>query len=188
MLSVLACLCVGCLIDNPAYDPAQTAGSGDPLGTSSDTSGLAADTTSNGATSRDGASGTSSPRTDDSTTSSGPQVTSAAATNSTDDATTSSGAELSESSSGVMGGLQPEDLGQSCDGDQTCAALDIGAECCSVPQCEDRCMVPCTTEDTCPFAGMHCDYGFCLFPCDGHADCAPWPGALCLGGLFCGSD
>lgn len=65
-----------------------------------------------------------------------------------------------------------------------------GGTCCDVPECEAVCMVPCMTVDECPFDGMGCEHGFCLFACAADDDdCSSWPGATCQhGGEFCEVD
>ncbi len=186
------CLCVGCLVDNPAYNRGSAPDAGGQTGT---TTGKAKDPSAESTTDRDGEGGDSSP---ESGASSSTSASTDVGTSGGDDASvttsgvgtaTSTGSEA-EGSSSSTGGLQPADVGQPCRDDRTCTGLGIGAECCSVAQCLDTCMVPCTSLEECPFDGMGCEHGYCLFPCaDTDADCAPWPGATCQhGGLFCEVD
>jgi len=52
-------------------------------------------------------------------------------------------------------------------------------------------MVPCAGVDECPFDGMGCEHGYCLFPCDegDDDDCVDWPSFTCQhGGAYCESN
>lgn len=181
-------MCGACLADNPAYNPGSRTGSDGQTGT---VTGTSEDPTAQVSTGRHSASGdASSDPSDPKSASSG------TGSNGTSD-DTSPGADTSTStegkpdaSSSSTGGLQPSDLGQPCGEGRECGELYIGAECCDAVQCADRCMVPCASVGECPFDGMGCEHGYCLFPCaDNDADCAPWPGATCQhGGLFCEVD
>lgn len=113
--------------------------------------------------------------------------------------TTSSGSSStgwSSSSSGVRGTgsgppLEPVDLGQPCAESDGCGELGPEVECCEAPECMDTCMVPCEATEECPFDGMGCHHGYCLFPCEGtDDDCTDWPGFTCQhGGMtFCEND
>ncbi len=78
--------------------------------------------------------------------------------------------------------LEPIDLGQPCAESDGCTGLGPNVECCAADQCLDTCMVPCSSVDECPFDGMGCEHGYCLFPCDANDDCADWPGFTCQHG------
>jgi hypothetical protein len=101
------------------------------------------------------------------------------------EATTTPGNEMTGNE--MTGTGDSVELGFPCMEDAQCDA-SIGAECCTVKQCEDTCMVPCDDVSSCPEEGMGCEHGYCLFPCDNDdADCEAWPGYACKhgGGALC---
>ncbi len=76
----------------------------------------------------------------------------------------------------------PGELGGPCLGGDVCN----DGECCSAGQCADTCMVKCQNANQCPEAGMGCEHGYCLYPCNNNDDDCLQPGYTCQhGGLFC---
>ncbi len=184
---LLLALLGACVGTNPAYEPAASASaaSSGPAVQSSGAEPNSESTTG----AQPGLEGGAAP---------------AGATSGASDSSTSGGAAStgwSTSSSGVGSvdtgttqdsdaPLQPSDLGQACAAVDGCGELGVGAQCCESAQCLGTCMVPCTSEDDCPFAGMGCEHDYCLFPCDANDDdCADWSGFTCQhGGRFCEND
>lgn len=204
-------LLMACVAQNPAYDPMgsqevettasggqQTSSSPQPSGSTS--TGEAAETA--GETS--GGNASSGGDTEPPTT--GP-------VSSTDGQDSSGGAvDETAGTGGAAVTLEPSQLGQSCGQRDGCSELGPDVECCEANQCQGTCMVACEDAAECPFEGMGCEHGYCLFPCgdelgggdeggddddggddggdnDPDADCAPWPGFTCQHGMrFCEND
>lgn len=168
-------LLVACVATNPEYDPISS--ETDP-GPSSGTKGASPPgdgATSSSAMAEDKNSGSSS----------------ASAGWGDTEPSTSTGWMTSSGDTELGDPLEPSELGQSCAQSNQCAELGAGVECCETKQCLGTCMVPCTTDDECPFASMGCKHSYCLFPCDDDDDdCSDWPGFTCQHGgkTFCEND
>lgn len=183
-------LSAACLVTNPEHDPMASAG-GTSVGSGGASVGSSDSPQDSHSTTADAASGSAATTIGVGDTGLG---TSGPPTSSTSSEPPSTGGMTTSSSSGGSGetgsGPNPIDLGQSCAKGDGCTELGPNAECCEADQCLDTCMVPCRSVDECPFEGMGCEHGYCLFPCDANDDdCADWPGFSCEhGGEYCEND
>ncbi len=188
--ATIGLMLAACVVENPAYDQASDQDASDAG--ASEVSGPAAEVSDTGSqdsmTSGDtGAGTTSQDASEGGPASSGPQQSATSGGTGSTSAITSS----TTGGTGTMGPVEPGDLGQACAQSDGCDALGGGVECCEAAQCMGTCMVPCSDDEECPFAGMACHHDYCLFPCDEtDDDCADWPGFTCQHGgrTFCEND